>query len=254
MPKKPRGKGYFAVALDMAIAESGLTMDEIERRCEEIGRPVSSVYIGRLRRGLMPPPSNEVSESIALALGIDPDVLLMVGQLERTPDKVQELFIITVRRAAGLLALTEFVLKLDHRAGKFLMNLPEADREHGWRDYWLLKEAIAGGMLDAARDLRDFVFKLQEWLPEEVQTEEILARVRAEWESSQENMSNILEVLFQSVAYEVGKRDPIMRALSDALGIDKAADFNSQKNDAARSQHRGKTSDKRYTQDEQSPQ
>lgn len=167
MPKKPRGKGYFAVALDMAIAESGLTMDEIERRCEEIGRPVSSVYIGRLRRGLMPPPSNEVSESIALALGIDPDVLLMVGQLERTPDKVQELFIITVRRAAGLLALTEFVLKLDHRAGKFLMNLPEADREHGWRDYWLLKEAIAGGMLDAARDLRDFVFKLQEWLPEE---------------------------------------------------------------------------------------
>ncbi len=252
MAKKPRGKGYYAAALDMAIEESGLTMDEIERRCSERGRPVSSVYISRLRRGLMPPPSEEVSEALAAALGLNAKVLIMAGQLERTPDKVQELFIETVRRIAGLLALTEFILTLDRRAAPFLKALPQDTRNKGWKAYWVLKDAIAGGMLGTARDIGEFVFKLQEWLPEEMHTEEVFAQVRETWEQGQHGMTDTLEMLFQSIARDLGKKDPVMRGLSEVLGVDRAIDFNDPASlEAWRARHRSpeRVADTGHTED-----
>lgn len=83
----------YKVLLKEYIDNSGLSLREISRQCEDRGTPVSQAYISKiLNTETLPPPSESVSRVIADVTGGDPDELVLSGFLDRAPQEIRELY------------------------------------------------------------------------------------------------------------------------------------------------------------------
>jgi len=71
--------------LNDAIDKSGLSLREVSRRCSDFGVNVTHSYISQLKSGKQSSPSSEITEAIASALDIDPNLLLIEKYLEDAP-------------------------------------------------------------------------------------------------------------------------------------------------------------------------
>ncbi|MDF9296053.1 transcriptional repressor LexA [Geobacillus stearothermophilus] len=81
----------YASLLDKRITESGMTLEEISRLTEKFGFKVTTSYLSKLRNGKMPPPSFKATIAIAKALGINPEELLIAGQIDNKEAERKEL-------------------------------------------------------------------------------------------------------------------------------------------------------------------
>ncbi|OME23385.1 LexA family transcriptional regulator [Paenibacillus odorifer] len=72
------------------VLKSGLSHREISRRAEERGTKVSQAYISQLIKGVVPPPSEEVTRVLAEVLNGDADSLIMAAYYDKAPEQIKE--------------------------------------------------------------------------------------------------------------------------------------------------------------------
>lgn len=76
--------------LDEMIRKSGLSLRQITKRCSEMNYDVTPSYISQLKNGKLPPPSEEISKTIATVCGdANPMKLVFQGYLEKAPEIIK---------------------------------------------------------------------------------------------------------------------------------------------------------------------
>lgn len=76
--------------LDSMIKSSGLKLDEIAEKCKQKGVDITASYISKLRLGHRPAPDESISRAIAQVCNQDPEILIRVGNIEKTPLPIKE--------------------------------------------------------------------------------------------------------------------------------------------------------------------
>lgn len=81
----------YAEMLDMIIAESELSLRQISKRCADLNLNITPSYISQLKNGKLPPPSEEVSLTLAKVCGSKKQAnLVFQGYMEKAPALVRE--------------------------------------------------------------------------------------------------------------------------------------------------------------------
>ncbi|PKM84974.1 MAG: hypothetical protein CVU86_04355 [Firmicutes bacterium HGW-Firmicutes-11] len=81
----------YAQMLDDIIRKSELSLRQIARRCNELNLKITPSYISQLKNGKLPPPSEEVSMTLAKACGSKKQAYLVFqGYMEKAPSLVRE--------------------------------------------------------------------------------------------------------------------------------------------------------------------
>lgn len=81
----------YAEMLDNIIRGSDLSLRQIARRCTDLNLPITPSYISQLKNGKLPPPSEEVSMTLAKACGSKRQAYLVFqGYMEKAPALVRE--------------------------------------------------------------------------------------------------------------------------------------------------------------------
>lgn len=80
----------YKVILSDAIDKSGLTLKEISKLCKDHGVKITESYISQLRSGKLTTPSTEISEALAHALNINPEILVIESYLDKAPEVLIE--------------------------------------------------------------------------------------------------------------------------------------------------------------------
>jgi transcriptional regulator with XRE-family HTH domain len=75
----------FKDTLAVAIENSGLTIREISKKCEELGMPITHSYISQLRSGKSNPPSEEIIKILSKICDINENVLILEAYLDKAP-------------------------------------------------------------------------------------------------------------------------------------------------------------------------
>ncbi len=75
---------YFHL-LSHHIQQSGLTLRQIAKRCRDLHHSIDPSYISKLQTGQLPPPSEEVSQTLAKVLNADAEELIYLGYIEKAP-------------------------------------------------------------------------------------------------------------------------------------------------------------------------
>lgn len=73
------------------LAEARLNANQAARLCTERGCPVHRTYLSKILNGRLPPPSAEVSRTLAGICGRDPEELIIAGYREKAPAPVRRL-------------------------------------------------------------------------------------------------------------------------------------------------------------------
>lgn len=74
------------------IAELNINLTEIVDECENEGQKITVSYLSKLKNDRMPPPSYEVTRTLAKVLKIDSDSLVIISYLEQAPPEFNKLF------------------------------------------------------------------------------------------------------------------------------------------------------------------
>jgi len=83
----------FSEVLSEAIKESQYSLRQIAMKCDnEYNLKIDPSYISKLQSGKQSPPSDEVTETLAKVLGIDPDKLLFYAYMEKAPEIIKKFF------------------------------------------------------------------------------------------------------------------------------------------------------------------
>lgn len=77
--------------LSQYIDNSSLSLGEISLRLAKKNIDISRSYISKLKNGVKPPASEEISRALAEITGGDPEQLIMAGYIEKAPEEIQEL-------------------------------------------------------------------------------------------------------------------------------------------------------------------
>ncbi len=81
----------YAEMLDSIIKESELSLRQISNRCSALNLTITPSYISQLKNGKLPPPSEEVSMTLAKACGSDKQAhLVFQGYMEKAPSLMKE--------------------------------------------------------------------------------------------------------------------------------------------------------------------
>jgi transcriptional regulator with XRE-family HTH domain len=81
----------YAMMLDLMIKESGFSLRQISKRCNDLNLKITPSYISQLKNGKLPPPSEEVSLTLAKVCGSSKQVnLVFQGYMEKAPALVRE--------------------------------------------------------------------------------------------------------------------------------------------------------------------
>lgn len=83
---------YYANLLSKHIDDSGLTLKEISKKLSDQGLSVDSSYISRLKTGVKPPASENITRALAKVLNCNPEKLVFAGYLDKAPDDIRETF------------------------------------------------------------------------------------------------------------------------------------------------------------------
>lgn len=81
----------YTELLSEYISNAKISMRKIAEKCNERGFSIDHSYISKIRRGIKPPPSEDLSRIIAEVCGGDPEALVLEGYKEKAPDKVKSL-------------------------------------------------------------------------------------------------------------------------------------------------------------------
>jgi transcriptional regulator with XRE-family HTH domain len=77
--------------LNKAILESGLSLRQIAKRYNDLGGSITPSYISQLKNGKLPPPSADVTATLAKALNCSEESrLVFQGYLEKAPQVIKE--------------------------------------------------------------------------------------------------------------------------------------------------------------------
>jgi len=81
----------YAEMLDSMIQKSELSLRQISNRCQALNLTITPSYISQLKNGKLPPPSEEVSMTLAKACGSDKQAhLVFQGYMEKAPRLMKE--------------------------------------------------------------------------------------------------------------------------------------------------------------------
>ena len=81
----------YAEMLTQIIEESDLSLRQITNRCAALNLNITPSYISQLKNGKLPPPSEEVSLTLAKACGAKEQAqLVFQGYMEKAPEMVRE--------------------------------------------------------------------------------------------------------------------------------------------------------------------
>jgi hypothetical protein len=81
----------YAEMLNSIIAESELSLRQISNRCNTLNLAITPSYISQLKNGKLPPPSEEVSMTLAKACGSTKQAYLVFqGYMEKAPKLMKE--------------------------------------------------------------------------------------------------------------------------------------------------------------------
>ena len=81
----------YAEMLDTIIKDSELSLRQISKRCADLNLNITPSYISQLKNGKLPPPSEEVSLTLAKVCGSKKQAnLVFQGYMEKAPDLVKE--------------------------------------------------------------------------------------------------------------------------------------------------------------------
>lgn len=79
----------YAALLNQLIVKSGLSSNEVARRCTELGQKVTASYISILRRPENERiPSDEMSRALARACGAEPEILVIEAYIDKAPPEL----------------------------------------------------------------------------------------------------------------------------------------------------------------------
>jgi len=111
----------YAVMLDEIIKKSGLSLRQITKRCTELNYEITPSYISQLKNGKLPPPSEEISRTLAQVCGENnPMKLVFQGYMEKAPDIIKNYILMAS-------AANKYLL---NKLSKETANLPEAISEY----------------------------------------------------------------------------------------------------------------------------
>ncbi len=77
--------------LSRYIANSRLTLSQIEQRMRNKGFSTNKAYISKLQNGKLPPAGEDITRALAEVTNGDPEPLIMAGYIEKAPEEVQKL-------------------------------------------------------------------------------------------------------------------------------------------------------------------
>lgn len=103
------------------ISNAKISMRKIAEQCNERGFSIDHSYISKLRRGIKPPPSEELSRIIAEVCGGDPEALVLEGYKEKAPEKVKSLI------EAGTAVNKEGIIQKPDSSKRYSMVIELAD-------------------------------------------------------------------------------------------------------------------------------
>ena len=81
----------YAEMLESIISESELSLRQISNRCRDLNLAITPSYVSQLKNGKLPPPSEEVSMTIAKVCGSNKQAhLVFQGYMEKAPSLMKE--------------------------------------------------------------------------------------------------------------------------------------------------------------------
>ncbi|MBP2655791.1 MAG: hypothetical protein H6Q73_3360 [Firmicutes bacterium] len=81
---------YYRQLLSHYIKHSGLSLRQIAQQCRERNHSIDPSYISKLQSGHLPPPSEEVSKTLAEVLGANAEELIYLGYIEKAPATIRQ--------------------------------------------------------------------------------------------------------------------------------------------------------------------
>lgn len=102
----------YSKLLTKVIEESGYTATQIVEKCREKGKNIDKSYISKLQNNKIPPPSEEISRTIANICDIDERLLVIEGYIDKAPKEIKEAFI-SIKMASTVAALHYYKNKID---------------------------------------------------------------------------------------------------------------------------------------------
>lgn len=83
---------YYKILRNI-IADTDYTQNEIAQKCMEHGKKIDRTYINKLLNNKLPPPTEEISRTIAKICNVDERLLVIEGYLDKAPIEIREAFI-----------------------------------------------------------------------------------------------------------------------------------------------------------------
>lgn len=80
----------YSKLLSYHVKCSGLTLRQIAQMCSERGHPIDPSYISKLQTNRLPPPSEEVSQTLAEVLGANVEEFVYWGYVEKAPEVIRQ--------------------------------------------------------------------------------------------------------------------------------------------------------------------
>lgn len=149
--------------LHETIKNSGLSLREIASRCLTLELNITASYISQLQTGKLPPPSEEVSTTLAKVCKVDSTELIFQGHLEKAPELIRNYLILASETNKQLLELMLpyfYNKEINDNYNKMKENVDTISKLNLSIKY--LKKLQVKNKLIPAFDLLDFVFKPKE--------------------------------------------------------------------------------------------
>lgn len=94
--------------LNKYIEESGLSLGEIVIRAKHIGVEITKSYISKLKNGIKPPASEEITRALAKVTKGDEEALIMARYVDKAPSEIRPMLKNASEKADALSGLGEF--------------------------------------------------------------------------------------------------------------------------------------------------
>lgn len=165
----------YAEFLSKAIEDSGMTLEQIAHECVKRGVKIHPTYIGKLRNGQRPAPSEDISRALAEVLGCDAEKLILLGYIEKAPESVRKILSFYMKNLDGLLQVTASLFidpeLSDEEAEREIKNIVNKVRQ------WPIEEQFNFGLLYLHRIFAARPDVFREFVQKPDMTDEELERI-----------------------------------------------------------------------------
>lgn len=116
----------YAYMLDDMIKRSGLSLRQLTKRCADLNYEVTPSYISQLKNGKLPPPSEEISKTLAMVCGESNFMkLVFQGYLEKAPEIIRDYILMsaTVNRTLLHTLTEEAQFNISDELSEYIKNM-----------------------------------------------------------------------------------------------------------------------------------